>query len=133
MQLVVRTRRQRARKTGHAIVLDRLGKRLEDGRFRIEQPERMFQDRVLKLRIARFAERSSQREVTVQTPRRRNAFDLLLNRPQRDGCKAFGFEDVGKRTHGTRTERSDRCQQNDVNAAFTEQFGAGRPAVEAHA
>ena len=42
-------------------------------------------------------------------------FDLFSNRSECDGCNAMCFEDVGKRTHGTRTQGSHRGQYNDVD------------------
>ena len=42
--------------------------------------------------------------------------DLVALRTERDRGQPLGLEDVGERTHGTRAQRSNRREQDDVDA-----------------
>lgn len=122
----IRAWRQR---TGHdlgAVIVDRLVERLKNRTGSVEKLERMGQYPMLKLGVSRLAERSSEGEVTPEASGRSRVLDLVPLRAEGDGRQSGGFEDVRQRTHGTRTEGSNRGEQDYVDTLLLQPRTAGR-------
>jgi len=97
----------------------------------IQQAERVGQHLVLELSVTRTAEWPTEREIAPQAAWRRSVGDLVSHRAKRNCCQALCLEDVGERTHGTRAQRSNRCQQNNIDTLFLQPLPTGRTRVHA--
>ena len=100
---------------------DRLGEDLEHRSWSRRAARRRGAAPDAGTRRRRAAERTTEREVAPQPSGWCGVLDLLALRTERDGGQALGLEDVGERTHGTRAQRSNGCEQHDVDAVLAQQ------------
>ena len=80
-----------------------------------EQGECGGEHAVLEGGVAGAAEWSAEREIAVQHARWAGTFGLSAHQTDPDGRQAGGFEGMGERTHGARAQRSNRCQQHNID------------------
>ena len=85
---------------------------------------------MLKVGVERLPHRPAQWEVHVECARRTHFLHDKAHGCQYDSGQSCGFENMGKRTHGTRAEGSDRCQENDVDTIFEHLLCAGWAGVQ---
>jgi len=114
----------------HLFGVDDLGVRLQDGTVGFEQRESLVDHVALERGIARATQRSAQGEFAVQRSRRCHFLGNIAHRGQHDSGQTSGFKDVGERTHGTRAQRSNRSEENDVDCVCEQLLGACWASVE---
>ena len=125
------TQRQHACQRLIRLIDDRLFEILQDWDIvTLKKAERCRQHAMLERRVPRTTQRTSEREVAVQHPRRARSLGLAADETDPDRRQTGRFEHVGERTHGARAQRSNRGQQDDIDTIVEEQLGGRRSGVE---
>jgi hypothetical protein len=122
MQGWVESWRQGAAEWLVALVVDHvrvLGEHRHLGARSVEEAERRVEHAVLERRVEGPSERPAEGELAVEGTGRPSALGLAEDTHQADGGQASSLEDVGERAHGARAHRSDRSEQDQVDAVIS--------------
>ena len=93
--------------------------------------ESCIEDAVLKGWVESFAEWQTKWEVDTKRPWRTHSFRDISDRHDHHRRQTGRLEHVSKRTHGTRTKGSDRCQEDDVHFIFEQLLGTCGAGIQA--
>ena len=83
---------------------------------------------MLELLVPWLAQRSTYREVSMESSWNFHSFCHLFHWRQDDGCQPSGFKNVSQRTYGTRTEGSGTRKQYNIDPLiehFSRTMGSG--------
>ena len=117
MKIRVEPGRERTTQRRVGLVHDRFGEVDEHGHVRrCQEIECGAQDSVLKIGVAGKTERPAERELAMQHARSATTFCLGSHEADRDRRETSMLEDVRQGTHGARAERSNRRQDDHVDA-----------------
>ena len=114
----------------HFVCFDNLRMCLKDWSVGVEERKGSSEYLALERRVARNTQGPSQRKLAIQRSGRRHLLGNIAHGSQHHGGQTSGFKDVGERTHGTRAQRSNRGEQDNIDLVCQELLRGRRAGVE---